>query len=64
MSLDKEVSLTMATLICILALAIFWALVLIPSLFQAIGLLISLLVPLAWVGVIVLQVKIFQEMNK
>lgn len=64
MNLDKQVSLTKAILICILALSIFWGLVLIPGLFQAIGFMTHLLVPVAWIGVIVLQVKIFQEMNR
>lgn len=64
MNLDKEVSLTTAILVCILTLTIFWGLVLIPGLFQAIGLLISLLVPVAWIGLIMLEIKILQEMNK
>ncbi len=64
MNLDTQVSLTTSVFICISALAIFWGLVLIPGLFQAIGVITHLLVPVVWIGVIVLQVKIFQEMNR
>lgn len=60
----KEVSLTTAILICIIPIAIFWALVLIPGLAQAIGVLISLLTLMGWIAVIVLEVMIIKEMSK
>lgn len=64
MNLDKEVSLTTATLICIIPVAIFWALVLIPWLAQAISVFISLLTLVGWIAVIVIEVMIMKEFSK
>lgn len=60
----KEVSLTTAILICIIPVAIFWALVLIPGLAEAVGMLISLLTLVGWIAVIVINVMIVKEMSK
>jgi len=64
MNLDKQVSLTTAIIICTLSLVVFWSLILIPGLLQAIGFVIYLLVLVAWIAVIVLEIKILQEMSK
>lgn len=61
MNLDSEVSLTTAILICIIPVAIFWTLVLIPGLAQAIGVFISLLTLVGWIAVIVIEVIIIKE---
>lgn len=64
MNLDKRVSLKTAIFICIIPVAIFWSLVLIPGLADTFGILIYLLIPIGWIGVIVLEVVIIKEIGK